>query len=84
VRASSGRARLGAVRARIARFAAAVGSTLPHAVAAAQESERTVRPERWPEAGRWPVPAWVVVAAGVFLVLLVVAALVRAVRRRRR
>jgi len=73
------------VRGTIARFAAvALLLALPCALAFAQESERTVRPEQWPQAGRWPVPAWVVVGAGVVLVLLVLAGLVRAIRRRRR
>ncbi len=73
------------MRASIARIAVvALAAALPRTLAIAQESERTVRPEHWPEAGRWPVPAWVVVLAGVALVLLVIAGLVRATRRRSR
>lgn len=85
MRPPSARARLGAVRGSIARFAAvALLPVLPSALAFAQESERTVRPEEWPQAGRWPVPGWVVVVAGVVLVVLVLAGLWRAIRRRRK
>lgn len=53
-------------------------------VARAQPAEPTVRPEEWPRAGQWPVPAWVVVLVGAALVGLVVLGLARAIRRRRR
>ena len=51
---------------------------------AQEETESTVRPDRWPEAGQWPVPAWVVVLVGVALVALVIVGLARAIRRRGR
>lgn len=52
-------------------------------LALAQEAP-TVRPERWPQAGRWPAPAWAVIGLGALLAVLVVVFLVRRLRPRRR
>ncbi|MBO6938912.1 MAG: hypothetical protein JJ863_28345 [Deltaproteobacteria bacterium] len=74
------------MRARLATLVAFGLGWVPwHSLARAQEeADSTVRPDTWPEAGRWPVPAWAVVLVGAVLVALVVVGLARAIRRRGR
>ena len=54
-----------------------------HAAERAPLGEETVRPEAWPEAGRWAVEAWVVIALGAVLVLLTLIGMGRWLRRSR-
>lgn len=73
------------MRARLANLAVvAFAAVLSSTLAVAQESDGTVQPEGWTEAGRWAVQPWFVVALGAVLVVLVVVGLIRAIRRRRR